>query len=66
MKNLFHIYYITLTEEYTFKKNSFNTLLWMNGQMMSQYTYVLMKLLPDEEATQINSTVPLDQLEQAN
>lgn len=65
-KYLPHIHRIICAEDKAFKKDTFNTLLWMDDQMNSQHTYLLMKHRTVEEAIKTNLTVPLDQLEHAN
>lgn len=66
MKNFSHIYDVIRAEDNTRKEGTFNTLSWMDGQMKSQYTDLLMELRTIEETIKTRSMVPSDQFEQTN
>lgn len=66
IKNLSNIYCLTCAEDNALKEDTFNTLSWMDNQMKSQHTDLLMKVCTVGEAMKTSSTIPLNQLEQGN
>lgn len=66
MKHISNIYHIIHTEEHTFHQDTFPTLSQIDDEMKFQYMDLLIYIHTIENTIKANSTVPLNQLKQAN